>query len=145
MLETLRQDVRFAMRTLVKTPGFTAAVVATIALGVGRDRDLHGRQRHRAAAAAVPWLSDKRDQVHLRDQPEQMGNFCGASPMNVADLAAREHDPRGRRRRGRTESFMAADRRASRSACAAANRDARLLPGVLQITPALGRLYEVAI
>ena len=35
MLETLRQDVKFAVRTLVKTPTFTVAVIITIALGVG--------------------------------------------------------------------------------------------------------------
>jgi hypothetical protein len=35
MLETLRQDLRYAARTLGKQPGFAAAVIVTIALGVG--------------------------------------------------------------------------------------------------------------
>jgi 2-hydroxychromene-2-carboxylate isomerase len=34
-LETVRQDVRFAARTLFATPGVTAAAVATLALGIG--------------------------------------------------------------------------------------------------------------
>ncbi len=35
MLETLRQDIAYALRALARTPGFAAAVVATLALGIG--------------------------------------------------------------------------------------------------------------
>ena len=34
-METLRQDLRFAARTLIKKSGFTAVITLTLALGIG--------------------------------------------------------------------------------------------------------------
>jgi putative ABC transport system permease protein len=85
MVDALLQDVRFALRTLLKTPTFTAAVVATIAIGMGATTAMF-TVVDAILLRPLPFQDSERA-VMLCETNPSIGDWCGASPMNVADWA----------------------------------------------------------
>ncbi|HUL54168.1 MAG TPA: ABC transporter permease [Opitutaceae bacterium] len=106
-METLLRDLRFSLRLLVKTPGFTAAAIAVLALGIGANtaifsivRELVFSPRPFPDAAQVVQLytQDKKDPQRFRqfsyptyrDLCEQNTVFSGLLAHNVAIVGVGE-------------------------------------------------------
>src|SRR5512132_188040 len=82
---TLIRDIRFAVRTLLKTPAFTAAVVATMALGIGATVTMF-TVVNSIVLRPLPFPDSDRA-VMLCETNVRVRDNCIASPPNVADWA----------------------------------------------------------
>ncbi len=85
VLDSLVQDTVFAARTLRHAPMFAAAVIGTIALGIGANTAIFTVVN---GALLRPRPFDESERVViLCETHEQVGDYCVASPPNVEDWA----------------------------------------------------------
>lgn len=137
MIDRALGDIRFAWRTLLKAPTFTAAIVATIALAVGSTTATFAVV-DRILLRPLPF-PDSEQVVALCETSAVTAGWCGASPLNVADWArgASALDSAGV---ARTESFIAQTGTVNYGVMGGI-----VSPGffkVLRVAPMLGRLIE---
>jgi len=84
-MDRLLGDVRFALRTLHRHPGFAAVVFATIGLAIGANTVIF-TVVDRIALRPLPFPDSERVVVLSETNPK-VGDYRVASPVNVADWA----------------------------------------------------------
>lgn len=84
----IQQDVRFALRTLRRTPGFTALVLLTLALGVGATTAIFSAVNE-VALRPLPFAEPDRLVMLWESNAERGWDRVHAAPANVMDWRAR--------------------------------------------------------
>ncbi|HXG64812.1 MAG TPA: ABC transporter permease [Blastocatellia bacterium] len=84
-METLWQDLRYSIRTLLRQPGFTTVAVLALALGIGANTAIFSVV-YAVLIRPLPYLNSER-LVTIESGEEQKGpkQFAGASPADFWD------------------------------------------------------------
>ena len=85
-MESLRRDLRFALRTLVRTPGWTTATVLTLALGIGATTAIFS-VLYGVLLRPLPYPEP--DRIVMLWQLGQSGNQNNISDANFFDIKER--------------------------------------------------------
>ncbi len=134
-MDALMQDLRFSVRNLVRRPGLTLAIIATLALGIGANTAIFTVVRS-IVLRPLPFPHSERV-VQIAETNERLGAIVTASPPNVDDWArmSRSIEDMGLARR---ETVVLSDEEGTRSA-----RGGVATPGWFTVQgaePELGRL-----
>jgi predicted permease len=137
LIETTIQDLRYALRMLRKSPGFTAVAVVTLALGIGANTTIFSLA-DTLLFRPLPVAQPGRLVVLMRQKLEQPGSYSSFSYPDYQDLS------------GQTKALSGLAASSSITASMTMNGEAARVEGeiasgnyfsVLGIRPALGRAF----
>jgi putative ABC transport system permease protein len=86
-METLIKDIRYAVRSLLKRPGFTAVALITLALGIGANTAIFS-VLNAVLLRALPYADA--DRIVRIDETEGRGGM-GVSPPDLLDFQQQNH------------------------------------------------------
>jgi putative ABC transport system permease protein len=84
MFETITQDVRFALRTLIRSPGFTSVAVIVLALGIGANTAIFSAV-NAFFFRPLPFADADRLVTLYETNPEFGWDDASAAPANMFD------------------------------------------------------------
>ncbi|MFI5245528.1 MAG: ADOP family duplicated permease, partial [Gemmatimonadales bacterium] len=87
-IESVLQDLRHALRALRRAPGFTAAVVITLGLGMGATTAIFSVVNG-VLLRPLPFPHEDRLVTICEQYPGAPNDWCSVSPPNIEDIAAR--------------------------------------------------------
>ena len=83
MIETLRQDLRYALRTLWAKPGFTLIVTVALALGIGANATIFTWIKA-VLLESLPGIQRPEEQAHSPDSCDELDfHFSSSAPPEL--------------------------------------------------------------
>ncbi|HXI32060.1 MAG TPA: ABC transporter permease, partial [Vicinamibacterales bacterium] len=140
MIDTLRHDLRYAVRTCLRAPGFTLLAILTVAIGVGANAAIFSVV-NATLLRPLPFPRDRELLLVSTSNRQTRVSLNNATPAIFLDWRARNHSFTGLAAFREVNITLSSGDRPERLEGAMVNAN---FFDVLQVAPALGRGFRPA-